>query len=598
MAPSPLTPISEESLPNFAEIKVRRENTNSAAPNSNNLNNTTPSSAKQVPEDRGCLFFYDSPEEKGPFFDDSFFKDAQRNYEEAVQNILSRNHSVLINSGDSNMSTYRNLRQENARQETQASGLTEHDDKYQIVLDVHSYAPTDITVKAVGDQELLVEGLHVERRADGSALNQKSFSRRFFLPGLVKLDAVTSALSSDGVLTVTAPKMAEQIGGGVSDKTGLGMGPSPAQEQMVNDVRSSKFNEKENRYNEELGQFINDSDLESRMKHQLGFDNKKKNSTESSSGGKPKQMGDIVEEDQHYKIALDTSGYSPNDISVKAVGERELLVEGKRVQKNESGGETSQSFSRRFCLPGPVQLQAVTSSLSLEGTLTIRAPKMAPQITSSTNNHTLNQGRRTNQQQNVPCNRTTKATETVSSNLSNAQDNKENDSPFYGDSIDDFFSKDFVVGSNNLNTFRNSNSFMEKAHNDYQESLKNMMNRNWILETESPSFFTDPSTVRVLDNSNSPQAASDIIESAEDYKMKLNVSQYRPEDISVKAVGDRELQIEGRHVEKNASGPSISNSFSRRFSLPGPVRMETVRSSLSPEGILTVTAPKMAVTAQ
>lgn len=170
------------------------------------------------------------------------------------------------------------------------------------MLDVHSYAPTDITVKAVGDQELLVEGKHVEQRSDGSALNHRSFSRRFFLPGLVKLDAVTSALSSDGVLTVTAPKITKQIGGVVSDRTIFGKGTPPAPGETVNGVRSSRFDEKENCYNEELGQFMNDMDLESRMKYQPGFENKMKTCTDTISVGKPKQMGDVVEEDQHYKV--------------------------------------------------------------------------------------------------------------------------------------------------------------------------------------------------------------------------------------------------------------------------------------------------------
>lgn len=132
MAPSPLTPITEESLPNFAEIKVRRENNTSAAINGNTNNTTSSSLNNRAPEDRGCLFFYDIPEVKGPFFDDSFFKDAQRNYEEAVQSILTRNHYAHHNAGDSNMSTYRNMRQENGRQETQASGLTEQGDNYQV----------------------------------------------------------------------------------------------------------------------------------------------------------------------------------------------------------------------------------------------------------------------------------------------------------------------------------------------------------------------------------------------------------------------------------------------------------------------------------
>lgn len=77
--------------------------------------------------------------------------------------------------------------------------------------------------------------------------------------------------------------------------------------------------------------------------------------------------------------------------------------------------------------------------------------------------------------------------------------------------------------------------------------------------------------------------------------MKLDVSQYSPEDISVKSVGERELIIEGKHVDKKQSG-GVSHSFSRRFCLPGVAQMEAVKSSLSADGTLTITAPKKMIT--
>ncbi|XP_042236009.1 protein lethal(2)essential for life-like [Homarus americanus] len=49
-----------------------------------------------------------------------------------------------------------------------------------------------------------VEG-RVEKQ-EGELKSNKSFCRRFNLPGVVNLDTITSAISSDGVLTIRAPK--------------------------------------------------------------------------------------------------------------------------------------------------------------------------------------------------------------------------------------------------------------------------------------------------------------------------------------------------------------------------------------------------------
>lgn len=67
----------------------------------------------------------------------------------------------------------------------------------------------DITVKAVNEKELVVEG-HVEKKEGGSKFTKK-FLRRFVVPGSIYLESVTSVMSSDGVLTITAPKKVRKV---------------------------------------------------------------------------------------------------------------------------------------------------------------------------------------------------------------------------------------------------------------------------------------------------------------------------------------------------------------------------------------------------
>ncbi|KAG8232751.1 hypothetical protein J437_LFUL012996 [Ladona fulva] len=78
-------------------------------------------------------------------------------------------------------------------------------DHFEVMIDVHQFAPDEIFVKTVKD-ELVVEGRHEEKRDEHGYIS-RSFVRRYKLPEGVQVESVTSSLSSDGVLTVTAPKV-------------------------------------------------------------------------------------------------------------------------------------------------------------------------------------------------------------------------------------------------------------------------------------------------------------------------------------------------------------------------------------------------------
>ncbi|CAG0897989.1 unnamed protein product [Darwinula stevensoni] len=76
--------------------------------------------------------------------------------------------------------------------------------------------------------------------------------------------------------------------------------------------------------------------------------------------------------------------------------------------------------------------------------------------------------------------------------------------------------------------------------------------------------------------------------------VNLDVQQFAPEEISVKTV-ENSVVIEGKHEEKRDEHGFISRHFQRRYLLPDNVRPESIQSSLSSDGVLTVTAPKMAI---
>ncbi|ENN77553.1 protein lethal(2)essential for life [Dendroctonus ponderosae] len=77
-------------------------------------------------------------------------------------------------------------------------------DKFQANLDVQQFKPEEISVKVTGENVLTIEGKH-EEKEDQHGYISRHFVRRYVLPKNCDVSKVESKLSSDGVLTVTAP---------------------------------------------------------------------------------------------------------------------------------------------------------------------------------------------------------------------------------------------------------------------------------------------------------------------------------------------------------------------------------------------------------
>ncbi|XP_035737338.1 protein lethal(2)essential for life-like isoform X3 [Vespa mandarinia] len=83
-------------------------------------------------------------------------------------------------------------------------------DNFQVILDVQQFSPDEITVKTV-EKNVVVEAKHEERQ-DEHGFISRHFVRRYVLPTDYDAINVTSTLSSDGVLTITAPRKPEPPG--------------------------------------------------------------------------------------------------------------------------------------------------------------------------------------------------------------------------------------------------------------------------------------------------------------------------------------------------------------------------------------------------
>ncbi|BES90326.1 unnamed protein product [Nesidiocoris tenuis] len=137
---------------------------------------------------------------------------------------------------------------------------------------------------------------------------------------------------------------------------------------------------------------------------------------------------------------------------------------------------------------------------------------------------------------------------------------------------------------------------MEDEMTRFRSELMNRESNFFKTTTSSSSNSVSSSTGGLgaekqpgtwLDNINSP-----LIQDEGDNKMlklRFDVSQYQPEEIVVKTV-DNKLLVHAKHQEQSES-KSVYREYNREFLLPKGTNPESIKSSLSKDGVLTVEAP-------
>ena len=78
------------------------------------------------------------------------------------------------------------------------------------------------------------------------------------------------------------------------------------------------------------------------------------------------------------------------------------------------------------------------------------------------------------------------------------------------------------------------------------------------------------------------------------FQASMDVQQFKPSELSVKVVDDH-IVVEGKHEEREDNQGYISRHFVRRYALPKGFKADKVVSTLSSDGVLTVSVPKPAI---
>lgn len=147
--------------------------------------------------------------------------------------------------------------------------------------------------------------------------------------------------------------------------------------------------------------------------------------------------------------------------------------------------------------------------------------------------------------------------------------------------------------------FRNWWDEMDRFHRELEEHFERLSTTNDFPRPPAfPSFkeFFRP-WHKVFQELEEQVGGSAKVEEAQDkYRVIVDVQQFAPEEITVRT-DDKCITIEGKHEEKKDQHGYISRHFVRRYQLPQGYDIDHIKPSLSSDGILTVTAPKIGLPA-
>jgi len=404
-------------------------------------------------------------------------------------------------------------------------------DKFQVEFNVQDYSPEELSIKTEGDV-LIVLAKHETKAEGGGSFVSKQFEQRFSLPSGVKPEKISSSLSKDGVLTVTAPRDSNPSISAFKKKPGAieqsGGGQVFSQSQETKD-----------------------------------------------SDGLPHPK--VSYDDDKFQISLDAKNYNPDELDVKVEGNTIIITAKQEVQ--EAGGTRTRVFEQKFSLPNGVKAEKVKSSLSREGVLTITAPRGNPVAAQSYTKTLENKADKVLSPSSWD--EGDKNRDSVNSvnrdsavNSSSAFDDRRKESSF-----------------DNLRRDSAFNSAVSKHESMFDNPRAGFFDDRSIFDRERSGSLFDRDD-RSLFAANSEQSGVSRVQYDDDtYKILVNVEGYKPEELMIKTI-DNTVHVEATHQEKTTDGRSYSTkSFNQSFTLPRGVNPDLVNSALSRDGVLTISAP-------
>ncbi|XP_078674679.1 uncharacterized protein LOC144912820 [Branchiostoma floridae x Branchiostoma belcheri] len=329
---------------------------------------------------------------------------------------------------------------------------------------------------------------------------------------------------------------------------------------------------------------------------------------------------------EKYQVSLDVTGFSPDEISVKTVGNK-VRVHGKHEARHADQNGHSfryQELRREFVLPEGVDPETVTSVLSKEGVLSIQAPRMAIEAppaekvvpVQSAEAPAVENGKEDtgsaegddemaerwrvyqtlpndgNISISFPAITTTATRPTPDRTMALVF------SPFYPSRP---CCRTVRPRPRGFPGVANDVPLYTMEHQIDAALQDGLLFLNQLLSPSQcpcrPPTQQNKAAEKKPDEGTETEIKTEA--TPEKYQVSLDVTGFSPDEISVKTVGNK-VRVHGKHEARHADQNGHSFRYQelrREFVLPEGVDPETVTSVLSKEGVLSIQAPRMAIEA-
>ncbi|XP_077298889.1 heat shock protein 23-like [Arctopsyche grandis] len=131
------------------------------------------------------------------------------------------------------------------------------------------------------------------------------------------------------------------------------------------------------------------------------------------------------------------------------------------------------------------------------------------------------------------------------------------------------------------------------------ETPSHFMDQHLFCRRQPRKFLTTVSHTPSICKRHSHQVqkrVSSDVATSDNYEVQLDVKDFTPDEISVKII-NRQVVVEAK-TEKENEHVFESKHLIRKYTLPDGCKTEDVVTSLSSEGLLTVTAPRLKIEEQ
>merc|ERR1712027_115415 len=334
----------------------------------------------------------------------------------------------------------------------------------------------------------------------------------------------------------------------------------------------------------------------------------------------------IKEDETKMEISLNTSGYSPSELTVN-VKDDVLVIEGKHEEKSESGHTmVSRQFRRQYGLSQSAKKTEVVSNLSQDGVLVVTVPKEkriqeiqeskegrkveVEHKKSSVNEDTLKsvKERRASVERERKSSAASMESERKVSTNSMERERKSSTSSIGSDkkistktssmvpmNLRDTFFDDPFFKDSWLDIQQSQKSFFSKA----QEQFKQQMERMETAMKESinmSSFFDrdwDMDIVKMPKLNLKDEHEMKVTNDSDKLEISLDTAGYKPDELKVTA-GQGIISVEAKHEERTQAGEvMVSRHMQRSYPLPANSKPEDVVSNLSKDGVLIISVPNL-----